>query len=85
MSCKLYKGAENTYVVADDIFLQRGEMINGSAPTWISSEPLDEEDLRDLVSGEIDLSDFDLDADLARDFEEFVEVPREQWAALTLI
>ena len=79
MVAKLYRvNGESSYVVADDIFIQSGQ------GDWVASGPLEEEGLIALISGDIDLSDFDLDADGAEGLFDFVEVPREQWADLTL-
>ena len=55
MVAKLYRVAENSYVVADDIFIQQGE------GDWVTSEILEEEDLLSLISGQVDLYNFDVD------------------------
>lgn len=79
MVAKLYRvNGESSYVVADDIFIQSGQ------GGWVASGLLEEEGLIALISGDIDLSDFDLDADGAEGLFDFVEVPHEQWAELTL-
>lgn len=78
MFAKLYKVGENRYVVADDIFLQLG------VGDWVASEILEEEDLLALIFSEMDLSDFEMTDELAEPLEDFVEVPREQWAGLPL-
>lgn len=79
MAPKLYKVADNVYVVADDIFIQRGEFFDGSEASWIASKILEEKDLLDLISGEMELSEFELDAELAKPLREFMEIPRDQW------
>ncbi len=78
MAAKLYRTSDGSYIVADDIFIQQGE------GGWIASGILDEENLLALISGELDLYDFDLDAEQAEGLEDVVEVPHEQWASLLL-
>lgn len=67
------------YVVADDIFIQQGD------GGWVASGVLEEEELLGLISGELDLCDFEMEVDQAEGLEDFVEVPHEQWANLAML
>ena len=81
MVAKLYRTSKG-YVVADDIFIQRGEFIDGSPGDWVASGVLDQEEIDGLILGEIELRDFDLDAEQAEDLKDFVEVPENEWVNL---